>query len=65
MWHQDQPFLLVINPQTLEQVIAWLLAPEVFASLPGRRLATWQPRMLAAAAVGGGDVGAEHGARGL
>jgi len=53
MWHQDHPFLLVINPQTLEQVSACLLAPEVFASLPGRRLATWQPRMLAAAAVGG------------
>jgi hypothetical protein len=53
MWHQDQPFLLVINPQTLEQVIAWLLAPEVFASLPGRRLAD-----LAAADVSGGRRGA-------
>jgi hypothetical protein len=51
MSHQDQPCPLVINHQTLKQVIDWLLAPAVFASLRGRRQATWKPRMLAAAAL--------------
>ena len=51
MSHQDRPFPLVINHQTMKQVIDWLLAPAVFAGLPGRRWATWKPRMLAAAAV--------------
>jgi hypothetical protein len=51
MSHQDRPCPLVINPQTIKQVIDWLLAPAVFASLPGRKVATWKPRMLAAAAV--------------
>jgi len=45
MSHQDRPFPLVINPQTLKQVLAWVLAPAVFASLPGRSQATWQPRL--------------------
>jgi hypothetical protein len=30
----------------------WLLAPAVFASLPGRPEATWKPRLLAATALG-------------
>jgi Transposase DDE domain len=51
MSHQDQRCSLVINHQTLKQVIDWLLAPAVFASLRGRRQATWKPRMLAAAAL--------------
>ena len=51
MSHQDQPFPLVINPQTIKQVIDWLLTPTVFAPLPGRKVATWKPRMLAAAAL--------------
>jgi hypothetical protein len=51
MSHQDRPFPLVINHQTLKQVIAWLLAPALFAPLRGRRQATWKPRMLAAAAL--------------
>lgn len=51
MSHQDRPFPLVINHQTIKQVIDWLLAPSVFASLPGRSQATWKPRMLAAAAL--------------
>ena len=51
MSHQDQPCPLVINHQTMKQVIDWLLAPAVFANLPGRKGATWKPRMLAAAAL--------------
>ena len=35
----------------IKQVIDWLLAPAVFASLPGRRQATWKPRLLAATAL--------------
>ena len=45
MSHQDRPFPLVINHHTLKQVIDWLLAPPVFARLPGRSQATWQPRL--------------------
>ena len=51
MSHQDRPFPLVINHHTIKQVIEWLLAPAVFAGLPGGSQATWKPRMLAAAAV--------------
>lgn len=51
MSHQDRSCSLVINHQTLKQVIDWLLPPTVFASVPGRKLATWKPRMLAAAAL--------------
>ena len=51
MSHQDPPFPLVINHQTLKQVIDWLLAPAVFAGLAGGSQATWKPRMLAATAV--------------
>ena len=51
MSHQDQPGPLVINPHTIEQVIDWLRAPAVFASLTGGSQATWKPRLLAAAAV--------------
>jgi hypothetical protein len=51
MSQQDQPFPLVINPQTMKQVIDWLLAPAVFANLPGGSQATWKPRLLAATAL--------------
>ena len=51
MSHQDRPVPLGINHQTMKQVIDWLLAPAVFAHLPGGSQATWKPRMLAAAAV--------------
>jgi IS4 transposase len=51
MSHQDHPCPLVINHQTLKQVIDWVLAPAVFASLRGRSQATWQPRLLAATAL--------------
>src|SRR5882757_4234700 len=51
MSHQDRPCPLVINPETSKQGLDWLLAPAVFAGLPGRSQATWKPRMLAAAAL--------------
>jgi Transposase DDE domain len=51
MSHQDGPCPLVINHQTIKQVLDWLLAPSVFASLRGGQRATWKPRMLAAAAL--------------
>lgn len=51
MSHQDRSCPLVINPQTLKQVIDWLLAPRVFTSLRGGKWATWKPRMLAATAL--------------
>ena len=51
MSHQDRSCALVINHQTLKQVIDWLLAPRVFASLRGGKGATWKPRMLAVAAL--------------
>ncbi|MSQ48099.1 MAG: hypothetical protein EXR78_06885 [Deltaproteobacteria bacterium] len=51
MSHQDRPLPLVSNHQTIKQVLDWLLAPAVFASLRGGRLATWKPRLLAATAV--------------
>jgi hypothetical protein len=51
MSHQDRPWPLVINHQTIKQVLDWLLAPAVFAHLRGSRLATWKPRLLAATAV--------------
>jgi DDE family transposase len=51
MSHQDRPSPLVINHQTLKQVIDWLLAPAVFAGSRGRKQATWKPRLLAATAL--------------
>ena len=51
MSHQDRPCPLVINHQTIKQVLDWLLAPCVFADLRGSQRATWKPRMLAAAAL--------------
>ena len=35
MSHPDRPFPLVINHQTIKQVLDWLLAPAVFAHLRG------------------------------
>jgi Transposase DDE domain len=51
MSHQDRRCPLVINHQTLKQVLDWLLAPAVFASLRGSKRATWKPRLLAATAL--------------
>jgi Transposase DDE domain len=51
MSHQDRLCPLVINHQTLKQVLDWLLAPSVFAGLRGGQRATWKPRVLAATAL--------------
>jgi hypothetical protein len=51
MSDRDHPYPLVINQQTIKQVIDWLLTPTVGASLAGRKWATWKPRRLAAAAL--------------
>src|SRR5438045_9799869 len=51
MSHQDRPCPLVINHQTMKQVIDWLLAPALFASLRGRREARGKQRMLASTAL--------------
>lgn len=51
MSHQDRPCPLVINHQTIKQVLDWLLAPSVFAGLRGGQRATWKPRLLAATAL--------------
>ena len=51
MSHQDRPLPLVINHQTIKQVLDWLLASGVVARLPGRKEATWKPRLLAATAL--------------
>jgi hypothetical protein len=51
MSHQDSPYPLVINHETIKQVLDWLLAPAVFAGLRSRQAATWKPRLLAATAL--------------
>ena len=51
MSHQDRPCALVINHQTLKQVIDGLLAPGVFTRLRGSGVARWKPRLLAATAL--------------
>ena len=51
MLHRDRPSPLVINHQTLKQVVDWLLVPALFADMKGRCTATWKPRMLAVAAL--------------
>src|SRR5262245_53557279 len=51
MSHQDRLCPLVINHQTIKQVLDWVLVPSVFAGLRGGQRATWKPRLLAAAAV--------------
>jgi hypothetical protein len=51
MAHQDRLCPLVINHQTIKQVLDWLLVPSVFASLRGGQRATWKPRLLAATAL--------------
>ncbi|MGE0681800.1 MAG: hypothetical protein AB7P69_12995 [Candidatus Binatia bacterium] len=51
MTHQDRLCPLVINHQTIKQVLDWLLVPSVFARLRGSQQATWKPRLLAATAL--------------
>jgi hypothetical protein len=51
MSHQDRLCPIVINHQTIKQVLDWLLVPSVFAGLRGGQRATWKPRLLAATAL--------------
>lgn len=51
MSHQDRTSRIVVNHQTIKQVVDWLLAPALFACLHMRRTAIWTPRMLAVAAL--------------
>ncbi len=51
MSHQDRTSDIVVNHQTLKQVVDWLLAPALFAGMRTREGARWKPRMLAVAAL--------------
>jgi hypothetical protein len=51
MSHQDRMSDIVINHQTIKQVVDWLLPPALFASMKVRRGAKWLPRMLAVTAL--------------
>lgn len=51
MSHQDRTSDIVINHETIKQVVDWLLAPALFAGMKVRGGATWKPRMLAVAAL--------------
>ena len=51
MSHQDRTSRIVVNHQTIQQVVDWLLTPALFAGMQARRMASWKPRMLAVAAL--------------
>jgi IS4 transposase len=51
MSQQDRASDIVINHQTIKQVVDWLLVPALFAGMQTRAGAKWKPRMLAAAAL--------------
>ena len=51
MSHQDRTSNIVVNHQTIKQVVDWLLAPALFAGMKARSNASWKPRMLAVAAL--------------
>lgn len=51
MSHQDRKSSIVINHQTVKQVVDWLLTPALFAGMSVLSTATWKPRMLAVAAL--------------
>lgn len=51
MSHQDRMSNIVINHQTIKQVVDWLLPPGLFVGMTVRRGASWKPRMLAVAAL--------------
>lgn len=51
MSHQDRTSNIVVNHQTIKQVVDWLLMPALFAGMKVRGTATWKPRMLAVAAI--------------
>jgi hypothetical protein len=51
MSHQGRTSDIVINHQTIKQVVDWLFVPRLFAGMTVRAGATWKPRMLAIAAL--------------
>lgn len=51
MSHQDRTSNIVVNHQTIKQVVDWLLVPALFAGMQARSNASWKPRMLAVAAL--------------
>ena len=51
MSHQDRTSHIVINYQTIKQVIDLLLVPALFAGMTVRARTTWKPRMIAAGAL--------------
>jgi hypothetical protein len=51
MSHQDRTSDIVINHETLKQVVDWLLPAKLFRGLQARGNARWLPRMLAVAAL--------------
>jgi hypothetical protein len=51
MSHQDRMSDIVINHQTIKQVVDWLFAPAVLAGIKTRTGGTWKPRMVAVAAL--------------
>jgi len=42
---------IVVNHQTIKQVVDWLMPATLFAGIKARRNASWKPRMLAVAAL--------------
>ena len=51
MSHQDQKLDIIINHQTIKQVVDWLFVPALLAGMKARRDSKWKPRMVAVAAL--------------
>ena len=51
MSHQDRTSIIVINHETIKQVIDWLFVSGLFAGMRVHGNARWKPRMLAATAL--------------
>jgi len=53
MSHQDgkSQQKIIANYESLQEAIAWLLPPAVFANMPVRKGSKWKPRLLAIAAL--------------
>lgn len=51
MSHQDRMSNIIVNHQTIKQVVDWLFPAARFAGMKTRAGASWKPRMLAVAAL--------------
>jgi DDE family transposase len=51
MSHQDRTSDIIINHQTIKQVVDWLFPTAVLAGMKARSDAKWKPRMVAVAAL--------------